>query len=270
MQWMQRSNYGSNAFLKFTHTLCNLPFDEEDRASQHIQRLSAVLLTLRYIEAHLRAQSRQQIPTSEDEERTAYRIRHKPCYRSLARLKANWIRDGLDVSISPVFKQSTHPGLPVQFLQTSRQIYTETRDLIYTSNTFAFHEGHTLDLFFSKCLSTPQRKLITSVQLDGWMGEDYDPGKSVRHGTLRRLTGLRSLLVAVMCPHYGCYLLHTHIIKQPSKPAQHILGQETESGVGKRGVVKVTVDRVPGATTDAAELEGLVKANVEAELGFIV
>ena len=32
--WWDRLNCGSNAFLKFTHTLCTLPFDEEDRAYQ--------------------------------------------------------------------------------------------------------------------------------------------------------------------------------------------------------------------------------------------
>lgn len=226
-----------------------------------------------YSEAHTRAHNRQRISLSSppvEEDETSYCIRHKQCYRALARLKGNWIRDGLDVSISPFFKPASKPGLTVQFLQTCRQIYTETRDLVYTSNTFAFHEGHTLDLFLSKCLSTSQRKLITSVQLDGWMSEDFDPGRTVRHGTLQRLTGLRRLLVAVTNVHLGRWRLQLHSTKVVNKPQQHILGQETEKGLGKRGVVKVTVDRLLRGHSDPVELEELVRKNVEAELGFIV
>ena len=275
--WMNKLHCGSDAFLTLTHTICTLPFDEEDRAYQiktH-PHLYVDLLTLICL-GHLHAKTRQHLSSSHPEEpsnNTSYSTRHKSCYQSLARLKGNWTRDGLDVSISPFFKPAPTPGLAVHFLQTCRQIYTEARDLIYTSNTFAFHEGHTLDLFVSKCLSSPQRKLITSVQLDGWMSEDYDPGKAVKHGTLRRFTGLRSLLVAVQSPHLGCFRLHTHYPRKVGAQLQQILGQETAEGVGRRDVVRVTVDRSPGrtgATDDPAELEGLVRASVEAEMGFIV
>jgi hypothetical protein len=196
------------------------------------------------------------------------RIRHTPCYRALARLKGNWIRDGEHVTVSPFFKPASSPGLSVSFLQTCRQIYSESRDLVYTSNTFAFHEGNTLDLFLSKCLSTAQRALITSIQLDGWNGDDYDPGSKARPETLRHLTGLKSLCVAVTNTYLNHHVLRFYPMPDTVESGKWHPEVVMQKGEGQSDVVKVTVDPLVSGSVEVVELEQLVKRNVEAALGI--
>lgn len=200
---------------------------------------------------------------------TIYRLRHNPCYRALARLKGNWIRDGTDVTASPWFKPATSPGLAVHFLQTCRQIYTETRDLIYATNTFAFHEGNTLELFLSKCLTPPQRHLITRLQLDGWMSDSFEPGQGIKTATLQRLTGLKSVSIAVTNAYFNIDMLrreqYPHFAVGPGGP---VLVAKRSDLQARSDVVKVTVDRKPNGWCDALELEGLVKRNAEVAFGL--
>ena len=180
------------------------------------------------------------------------------------------------VTISPDYKEPSTPGLAVQFLRTCRQVYAETRDLIYTSNTFAFHEGSTLDLFLSKALSTSQRSLISGMQLDSWISDTYSPGECTRASTLRSLIGLQTLLVAVTNDSSisGQLRLRPRSASGMGIPREWewetIVGEKTETRVGRSGIVKVTVDRVEGGKSDAVQLEQAVCRNVEARLGYIV
>lgn len=168
------------------------------------------------------------------------------------------------------------------FLRTSRQVYSECRDLIYIGNTFAFHEGFTLDLWASKALSAYQRGLVRRVQVDGWMYEEYDPGSRVQENTLQSLTGLESFMVAVTntyetfhksrlnnsrdgiiihrCNNGGC---------KGSSFEWRIQGSTGGEGKAafKEGVVKVIVDKLESGWNDIQELERLVRGNVEAILG---
>jgi hypothetical protein len=141
---------------------------------------------------------------------------------------------------------------------------------VYTSNTFAFHEGNTLDLFLSKCLSSTQRSLISSIQLDGWDGEDYDPGRKVRPETLRHLKGLKALCIAVTNAYmnYNLSAFHFHSLGESGTLGIRIEEEKMQKSEGRGEIVKVTVDRLENGWVEALELERLVKRNVEAALGF--
>ena len=162
---------GPHQYLRFTHTLCHCPPDEEDRAYESSLRMDVI---------HLHS----------------YQKRHQRCYAALGRLKQNWCRmeDG-EVYPSPIFKAS-NVGLPVALLRVCRTIYEEAALIPYASNTFAFHEGHTLDLFISQSLSVTQREAIQSLQLEGGLMMNGHSA-SIQEGTISMLTGLRSLNVCL-------------------------------------------------------------------------
>jgi hypothetical protein len=220
---------------------------------------------MRSVEAYALAKSKNaKNPISPAEEgTTSYRIRHKPCYRAIAQLKGNWDRMGIDVVVSPFFKEAETPQLAINFLQVCRQIYSEARDLVYATNTFAFHEGRTLELFLSKCLTLPQCHLITRIQLDGWMYADYDPGFNPRTRTLQQLTGLKSIDIATPNAYMAQCL--SRIAFDDWKRGTI---NNNEDHVGSKDIVRVTIDQDGKGFHNALETERLVKRNAEMAFGY--
>lgn len=129
------------------------------------------------------------------------------------------------------------------------------------TNTFAFHEGNTAELFFSKCLTPTQRNLISHVQFDGWMNEDYDPGYSTRDTTLASLRGLQSIHIAVN----NGFTIHEAFRKTFRSPfrALEICPPVDADEIGdlsaKNDKIKVTVDKTATGRYNALELERVVK-----------
>ena len=150
-RWSYQEYYRSRAkgnrrkYLRFTHAVCRLPFEEEDIAHRISRELTGF----------------------EDNGPRPYHERHKKCYCQLAALKNNWLRECDEVLPSPTFDFGLDAGLAVSLLRTCNQIHKEAALIPYATNTFAFHEGCALDLFVSRCLPRPQREEIQSLQIDG-------------------------------------------------------------------------------------------------------
>lgn len=126
-----------------------------------------------------------------------YPKRHARCYSTLAKLKQNWLRNGSEVISMERHTISPESQLPVQLLRTCRQIRKEASHLPYSTNTFAFHEGYTLDLFIYKGLRTPQKRQIRTIQADGCLTGPEEP-YAVKRRTVRMLKGLQSIQVWAM------------------------------------------------------------------------
>ena len=184
-------------YLKFTHVVCDLPLDEEDRAYERsCQVPPPIPPPPPYAGFPMRWQNRGRY---EKMEADSYQSRHAQCYTALLALKRNFttIPNGFMGPLGLYVSPSISVGLPVAFVQTCRQIHYEASPLIYTTNTFAFHEGRTLDLFFSKAIPARYSRLVQSIHADGWLAGRDEPYAMKEGGSVGMLEGLKRLHVCV-------------------------------------------------------------------------
>lgn len=217
--------------LKLTHTTCSLAPDAEDKAYNS-----------------------SCFPGSDPPADTlnSYLVRHRWCYAAVRSLKRNWTRDVDFVYQSS--RYSTSPivvnfGLELALLGTCRQIYQETALIPYLTNTFAFHEALTLDLFISKSLLEPQRSALRTLQLDGWA--HWNIG-TVNATTISMLTGLNTLQIWLMngrqcdsghAPGYECLYSFAKHLQPRSTSVKVIIGADNESTVRTHHGSQILYDR---------------------------
>lgn len=103
-----------------------------------------------------------------------YSVRHKYCYASMAKLKEAWARcDWTDQVFRHNVPHSCNltPAFNLGLLRTCRQIHEEAYLIPYATNTFAFHEGLTLDLFLQRSLSARLKRAIRTIHADAFQDE---------------------------------------------------------------------------------------------------
>ena len=101
------------------------------------------------------------------------------------------------------------------------------------------------------------------------MSDYYDPGYGVRTATLKHLTGLKSIGVAVTNVHTNReWLQQGHCPRLALQEGKHVWMDKREEHKGSKDIVRVTVDQSGDDWFNALELERLIKKNVEMAFGY--
>lgn len=96
-------------------------------------------------------------------------------------------------------ERSSYETLHLQTLQVCRQFYNEGTSILWSTNTFSFSDGRTLD-HFMRARGTHQKELLRRLRLQMDRRHDGDNiwGPVLDMKLIRSLTGLRSLRLRII------------------------------------------------------------------------
>ncbi|KAI7213784.1 hypothetical protein KC333_g6390 [Hortaea werneckii] len=168
---LYRTVHSSHRYVKLVHVVCSEAVDAEEviyRSSKDSSQLSA----------------------------PHYAVRHEKCHE--------FLHDGQpsNPDLAGQMRQNTH-SLPMGLTRVCRDIHREVALIPYANNTFAFKNGHELDLFVTKSLLAPQRAAISILQVDGYIAAD-SRFSGITCKVPKMLTGLHTLEIA--SPYWSCYM----------------------------------------------------------------
>ncbi|KAL8671564.1 MAG: hypothetical protein Q9168_003949 [Polycauliona sp. 1 TL-2023] len=104
-------------------------------------------------------------------------------------------RNGMGVLVRP----TNFPTMSLSVLRTSRQIFVEANQVLWTTNTFSFANG---DVFgeFMKTRNIHQKRLIHTLRFEmSWGNDDGDWSTALSMRLVKSLIGLRTLRLSVIC-----------------------------------------------------------------------
>lgn len=171
-------DYRQHRGTKFTHTICQLPLDCEDKAYR-LSKTPTVDAANKLVEYGNFG-------------------RHSRCYEIRRAFSSHWDRGHKEASphgqcCVDLLKEYEESVLELNLLRVCREIHHEAALIPYASNTFSFYFGTYLDLLVSRVLNIQQRSAITSIQLDRLQTPCFSP----RSDAIQMLKGLKQLAVTV-------------------------------------------------------------------------
>ena len=93
-----------------------------------------------------------------------------------------------------------HALMHLTLLRASRQIYVEANRILWTSNTFSFHDGPTFEQFM-KTRTIHQKRLIRNLRFEmhwGW-GDKFRWNSAISVASVKSLSGLQTLRLQIIC-----------------------------------------------------------------------